>query len=798
LCLLVTVLKGKLSEVEALRDLTVELESQKAKLYELLLEEVHKQIYVKSSSHPKKKMKVVSQENLVTSSSPLPVRKVSALAAQKGLTHKRVGSGPGQLEVPELQLGESGHREGDESTNNMLMIIECFAVLKKIPEAVQEIVMKMKTDMNDVIDRLTEQVADSAQHAGTLASHQPRLLLDLLQLCFDKFRAVASAHSLVLSSFKQICQKYGQTDNKLYKEVDVWAAIQHSIQLMLSDYLDVQNAGQTVHRLTSYSDNLSLSSYFAPRKKGVSIKTPKRMLFRFESSSYALSVRSYIREQREQRQLETGSEDDLPALPRVTSSPLFVCKPDMMNITVIFTVLLNFANEVESAIVSLSGVSMRCSLRSFIEDHVEQNFLGFVEDDLNEKLEAAIKGPDAQKTLADTAAMKGAGSQRPLLQTAVVLAQGLDQLRSLMEHMPPYASKFLEMAIVILATYRDSCNQLYRNVLGATEDGQLRIVSGMWARDEDIKRLLMSLPSWTTMKQQQEQQQKRTRKEIQESLEAVRNRYKQECDMLTRNLSDNRLLAKGAILLDLDDLRVIANLQESLDWLCEKLQALLAGIGSSETPGHSKHRFDVSLDLLSSVQQLQKGFVDLAERCLIMLHLELRCHCFYFLLPAARQSSYVCDADSMEPDENVVFLNRDLTTTEDVMSQALSPIKFKYLFEGIGYLIATILISSTAFLEKINQNGIKRMCRNIFVLQQNLTNITMSREVDLDRARQYFELLFLNGEELLTVVVEQGPHFEEVEYAHALRLIAKSQPRYDEEKLQRRLVKLKEILTEMM
>ena len=39
-----------------------------------------------------------------------------------------------------------------------------------------------------------------------------------------------------------------------------------------------------------------------------------------------------------------------------------------------------------------------------------------------------------------------------------------------------------------------------------------------------------------------------------------------------------------------------------------------------------------------------------------------------------------------------------------------------------------------------------RRCRNIFVLQQNLTNITMSREVDLDRARQYFELLFLSGE----------------------------------------------------
>ena len=126
-------------------------------------------------------------------------------------------------------------------------------------------------------------------------------------------------------------------------------------------------------------------------------------------------------------------EEDLPALPRVTSSPLFVCKPDMMNITVIFTTLLSFTHEVEVA--TLSGAryavlctlsvclsvrpsvclsvcllvylfaslcfslcklcllfSKRCSLRNFIEDYIQQNFLEFVSDDLNDKLEAAIKG----------------------------------------------------------------------------------------------------------------------------------------------------------------------------------------------------------------------------------------------------------------------------------------------------------------------------------------------------------------------------------------------------------------------
>lgn len=35
-------------------------------------------------------------------------------------------------------------------------------------------------------------------------------------------------------------------------------------------------------------------------------------------------------------------------------------------------------------------------------------------------------------------------------------------------------------------------------------------------------------------------------------------------------------------------------------------------------------------------------------------------------------------------------------------------------------------------------------CRNILAIQQNLTNITMTREADLDRARQFYELLYLS------------------------------------------------------
>lgn len=60
--------------------------------------------------------------------------------------------------------------------------------------------------------------------------------------------------------------------------------------------------------------------------------------------------------------------------------------------------------------------------------------------------------------------------------------------------------------------------------------------------------------------------------------------------------------------------------------------------------------------------------------------------------------------------------------------------------------MAKILISSAQYLERIDDAGIQKMCRNIFALQQTLTNITMAREVALDHARHYFELFYLSPE----------------------------------------------------
>lgn len=76
---------------------------------------------------------------------------------------------------------------------------------------------------------------------------------------------------------------------------------------------------------------------------------------------------------------------------------------------------------------------------------------------------------------------------------------------------------------------------------------------------------------------------------------------------------------------------------------------------------------------------------------------------------------------------------------------------YRYLLDGLTFLICSIMIKTIRKISKgINKNGVLRICRNVFALQQNITNIvttvTRSKEDYFDRVRRYFRLLLLSEE----------------------------------------------------
>uniref|UniRef100_A0A671KKJ0 Exocyst complex component Sec8 n=1 Tax=Sinocyclocheilus anshuiensis TaxID=1608454 RepID=A0A671KKJ0_9TELE len=764
-------LEGPLLQVEGLGDLRLELHSKKLNIHLVLIDELHRHLYIKSTSRVGHRGK--DKDKGRSASKDTSVLDVG-LSTPRKLTEPSQFSTPGTSSIRELQeMREDLDIDPEENSAEFMgILIKALAKLKKIPETIKAIMERLEPELKQILKRSTTQIADHAYQRGeNLAQDiQPRLLLELLELLFDKLNAVAQAHSVVLSHLQQIIvsPNGAQEGIKLYEQADVYAKIQTVLQVLLMDYLDVKNtrrAAEPSAQLSYASTGGDFGAFFAKKKP----LRPKQSLFKFESSSHAISMSAYLREQRRELysksgELQGGADDNLIE----GGETKFLCKPGARNITVIFQPLLRFIQEIESRMGPAQA--KQCQLRTFLTYYINDLFLSQVRTETNKEIEAVTKVSDPLKILASADTMKNLGVQRPLLQSTVVVEKSIQDLMSLMLDLSAYSNQFLEMVCDKLKEYKEICNAAYRGIVQCDEK---LTISASWAKDEDISRLLQSLPNWASMTQPRQLRQKREEEE-----DFTRAAFAKESEVLTGNLGD-KLIPQNEILRDVSDLKALANLQESMEWLATRLRGFFSNLPLSSM-GRSREE---------GCQQM----IDLHSLVLSMVH------CFHYLIPLAKQGNYaiVANAASMDYDPLVVKLNKDISAIEEVMGAALQQHKFQYIFEGLGHLISCILINGAQYFKRISESGIKKMCRNIFVLQQNLTNITMSREADLDFARQYYEMLYNTADELLNLVVDQGVRYTELEYINALSLLHRSQTGVGDLTVQNmRLQRLKEIICE--
>ncbi|KAM6424806.1 exocyst complex component 4 [Rhynochetos jubatus] len=797
-------LEGPLLQVEGLSDLRLELHSKKMNMHLVLIDELHRHLYIKSTNRVGQRSKERGRiSSLVKDASSVPLMDVTNLSTPRKFLESSQFSTPGSTSMREtslLEIKEDTELDPEEnSTVFMGILIKGLAKLKKIPETVKAIQDRLEQELKQIVKRSTTQVADNGyQRAENLSQeNQPRLLLELLELLFDKFNAVAAAHSVVLGHLQQTvaspCSQY-DGDIKLYDMVDVWVKIQDVLQMLLTEYLDMKNtrtASEPSAQLSYASSGREFAAFFAKKKP----QRPKNPLFKFESSSHAISMSAYLREQRRELysrsgELQGGPDDNLIE----GGGSKFVCKPGARNITIIFHPLLRFIQEIEHAMEL--GPTKQCPLREFLTMYIKNIFLNQVLAEINKEIEGVTKASDPLKILANADTMKILGVQRPLLQSTVIVEKTVQDLMNLMHDLSAYSDQFLNMVCVKLQEYKDTCTLAYRSIVQSDEK---LVISASWAKDDDISRLLKSLPNWSNMAQPKQLRPKREEEE-----DFIRAAFGKESEVLIGNLGD-KLIPQQEILRDVSDLKALANMHESLEWLAGRTKAAFSSLSAAQavSPGQDSHasmeHLPASEQILQTLSELARSFQEMADRCLLVLHLEVRVHCFHYLIPLAKQGNYaiVANVESMDYDPLVVRLNKDISAIEEAMSASLQQHKFQYIFEGLGHLISCILINGAHYFKRISESGIKKMCRNIFILQQNLTNITMSREADLDFARQYYEMLYNTADELLNLVVDQGVKYTELEYIYALNLLHRSQTGVGDQTTQNmRLQRLKEIICE--
>ncbi|XP_050406103.1 exocyst complex component 4 [Patella vulgata] len=741
----VATLEGPLEGVDALRDLKLELISRKEKLHEVLIKELNHQVYEKSFE-----LYINSRRRNISRTSP----------------GNPISNPVGQEITDSLQVRDREISVDGKPADNIPIgvLIESLSILRRLPDAIETIKAEMEPELMNLVSKVSQQIVEHACQQGEPFTYQNQssCLLEFLETIFAQFRCVAKLHQSILSHINRITSRGMPIRSVLmYDMKDVWSKIQAVLQVLLGEYLDVQNTISINQQSTSAFDEPSadIKHYFSKKR---TTRPKKLSLFRFDASLHALSTNSYIEDN---RHFDTSEYMREPGLIAGMAKHQFVCKPAANNITAIYKPLKVFIKEIETAMECPAG------LQEFVNEFLQKAFLGQVYQRVSKSIDEATRGFDALRHVIDEKSRRDLGVPRPLLQSTVTVERNIQELRELMQDLPDCSEQFLNMICNVLGEYKDKCHAAYRDIVQHGSD-EKRVISAMWAKDEDISRFLRSLPGWRTLQPGEGQELDRTVC----SEEEMRALNSKESIILITNLSsDDNLIPQQEIITDITQMRTVANVHESLEWFAFGLRQFVSTLTnkSNQTPSDIPK---VSEKILQSLSKLVQDFQDLAEICLLLLHLEVRVHCFYYLLPVAKQSNYAGPIDDLDPDSNVLKLNKDLTSMEEVLAQSLQPKKFKYIFESLGYLVASILINSIQYLKKINENGIKKMCRNILAIQQNLTNITLTREADLDRARHFYEQLYLQPDDILTLVAEKGTNFTHTEYSQLIQLYHRSHP----------------------
>ena len=319
--------------------------------------------------------------------------------------------------------------------------------------------------------------------------------------------------------------------------------------MLLTDYLDFK-ASSTMGSMASSQQNTAayseptadINSYFVRRKTA---RTKKSQLFRFDSSSTALSMNDYLREHTDEG--EGGKEEKV-----------LVCDPNPHNITLIFSQLMQFIQEIEKALKCSPG--SHCTLYAFLMDYIKDVFLGQIHVDISNSLNSASQSLDAWKSVVDSDELRRLAVSRPLLASTVSVKASIDNLAEMMVTLPLYSNHFLTIMCNVLMQYKEICGAAYRGLVQPEAEDK-RIISAQWAKDEDISRFLKSLPNWGAVEGGEEGG-------GEETAEEVERRNTKETDMLVQNLGSSDI-PTHEILSDPTQLRSLAQLHESLDWFAK-------------------------------------------------------------------------------------------------------------------------------------------------------------------------------------------------------------------------------------
>eukprot|EP00727_Mastigamoeba_balamuthi_P011025 m51a1_g6545 putative exocyst complex component 4 (962) ;mRNA; f:68934-73714 len=478
-------------------------------------------------------------------------------------------------------------------------------------------------------------------------------------------------------------------------------------------------------------------------------------------------------------------------------------------ITVIFPAVERLDARVAAALgASDAAPAMRPVLRQWAERFVANEYIAYTRQSVLKRMIEILDGPEGFRSPSFVEAAPG---QPPVLRAVASVLGVVRQLHDDVASLPRFSEAVSSALEDTLLMFYDRCDDQYCSVVGKGREGSIASLCGRLLHEPvdgvDIREALRADPLWSNPDAPDPPgRADEVEQALSASLKEPQYSVPRSCLVFDTGklgvLADlgtslewfvDQLLLGTVVDAASSDLVALQRQQKASATALSASLTAITGLASSVTSGLRKatvlgfaallklpQQMGVQIpgaELLTQAQavaasaedeqalskykrriaKLVGKFSALAEACVFALRVEAKLHCVHYAM-LCRRCNFTCAEGEDAPDACAVELNKDLIAIEDVCSRKLTQARARFVMDGLAPLVCSLLTWNLGLLLKVNKTGVRKMMKNVFAVQQNLTTAIARREASFDRLRSYYELLLLGDEQEVFAHIDQRRH----------------------------------------
>ncbi|EON96683.1 putative sec8 exocyst complex component specific domain-containing protein [Phaeoacremonium minimum UCRPA7] len=756
--------KPELDNIGALSELRSYLANQETALMDILVEELHEHLYLKSPYCQERWQNLSKHQGAFN----------DAYSDNSALVPFFTVLDSMDFENP-VQEDPARNPESD-TFYYISLLVESLNKLGRLETAVDTLKQRLPVELfgivNETINEIDQKHPSSLRgvSSGTHGLHiygsretqmRADVIYDLLWTLYGKFEAIAEGHRLFHEYIKALIRREGAGNNSalLGSFKELWNLYQNEIRSLLHNYV------------TTDADVYQFNS---PRPGGGingKMDVSRDHLFRFsEADSKSVEmvteyealdgiIRAAVPGLTANQRKGQGTDKKAsligkdPIGSRKSMGPSFdnrnqkdgtyksLVEPSVFNMSLLLPPTLVFLQRLKSIVPPGSDLATS-TLTSFLDNFLVNVFQPQLDETLGKLSDTVFGEADAFQQDSDWVHV----ARKPIFKGTTsffaVVAAFCRMLGTI-----PHDQALSALIITQMMRYYDRCFGWYKTLVtktqeNASEPQSLRASAVMASDSSEINETMKKL--WSS-----------------ENLDL--NLLEKEVALLITQTNE-KALEMSDIISDRDTISSLCLLYTSMKWLAVKVQGLRhitrqdADSSRSSLPKPEKRRWTLLNDpnkataedgpvylpmtqeTVQSFDGIVSSYEELAATALLTLHMEARCRIVYSLhvVLSPLTAPYILEQDVNEPDPQVLSLNSELVSYDETVVRFLREREASFIRTGFGLLINSYLVSNAPMTSPMNAKGCGRMQLNILVLQQNLKNIEAG--VDLARAANYFAL----------------------------------------------------------